>query len=432
MMTIWKKFTFFALGISMVLGTGLAVALTKTTQNVKAANSLYTSCDFTLKTANNNLYNNTWAYGTDWSVYGAGNNAGAWTYAKFGGKSATLATANPTYVNNVNALGSAINQISISLLVGTLGTGMGINSWGVRVYSDAALTTKIDESSLTSLTKPTASIVYNFAPSTAYQTANSTTEWPTASYFKVFFDCTNTSTSNGIIWVDKINFYKNAPFVAVDSVSITDPGTSALTVGTPITLTANVSPSDATDKTVTWTSSPTDVVRVLSNGQVIPCNNGSTTITATSVSDNTKSASLTFMVSGQDLSTSTKTITTTSLGLAATYVNGYFGSGTTFSLRGVMAKTVGGELQFGNNAGAGQGLLYNVSSYGAKIYSIVTNAGADGASAASALYVGSTANPATTLVTPTVAGTVATYNVATLGDYYFFSFAITATSVTNY
>lgn len=431
-MKFFKKISFMLVSAAMALTTGVLLSLAPGFET-RAADTLYTTCDFTLKSSSHSAYGDTWDYGTAWSVFGGANNNGGWAYVKFGGKSTTLATANPVYVNNKSAMGSTISKVTVSLLVGTLPTNSGVTQWGVKVYSDAAMTTQIDQSTLSSLTKPTVAVSYSFTPSEGYMEAHETTEWATGSYFKVFFDCTNTSSSNGIVWVDKIMFYKDVPFVAVSSVSIDEPASSELTVGTKVTLTSTVLPADATDKTVTWSSSPTDVVRVLSNGEVVPCNNGTTRITATSVSDDTKSGYYDFTVVGQDVSSASKTITTTSLGLLQTYVNGYFSSSSSvYSLRGVMAKAVDGELQFGNQAAAGQGLLYNVSKYASNITSIVITTGASGATAASTLYVGSDVNPSTTSVTPSVNGTVATYDVSAVGNYKYFAFGMTATSGTNY
>ena len=430
-MKFFRKISFMLVSAAMVLATGVMLSLSPGSET-KAADTLYSTCDFTLKTTGNGAYNTSWTYGTDWNVYGGANNNKTWAYVKFGGKSATLATANPTYVNNISAMGSAISKVTVSLVVGTLPTGSAVTQWGVKVYSDASMTTQIDGSYLSTLTKPTEAISYSFTPSEGYMEAHDTTEWATGSYFKVFFDCTNTSSTNGIIWVDKVLFYKDVPFVAVSSVSVDELASSELTVGTKVTASATVLPADATDKTVTWSSSPTDVVRVLSNGEVVPCNNGTTRITATSVSDDTKSGYRDFTVVGQDLSTAAKTITTTSLGLLQTYVNGYFGSSTVYSLRGVMAKAVDAELQFGNNPAAGQGLLYNVSSYVSNISSIVVNIGASGATVDTALYVGTAVNPMSTTVTPSVNGTVVTYDVAAAGDYDYFSFAIIGSTGANY
>lgn len=420
-----------ASAMAIAIGGAAIVATKNEVKTVNATSTLYTTCDFTTKVGSHSAYGDAWTYGTDWNVFGGANNAATWAYLKFGGKSATLATANPTYVNNISAMGSAISKVTLSVASGSLAKlGMVVNSFGVSVYSDSAMTALID-TSLSASSISASAALFDFAPSTDYQNAHSTIEWPTGSFFKVFFDCTNSTTTNGIVCVDKVQFYKEAAFVAVSSVSIDDPGSSGLTVGTPVNLNATVLPANASDKTVTWSSTGTDIVRVLSDGKVIPCNNGSTTITATSVSDGTKQGSREFTVTGQDLSTSAKTITATGLGLGTSYVNGYFGSGTVFSLRGVMSKSGTSELQFGNNL-IGQGLMYNVSGYGSKIDSIVITTGASGATVASALYVGTVANPSSNLVTPAVNGAVATYDVSSLGDFGFFSFAITGTVGTNY
>ncbi len=68
--------------------------------------------------------------------------------------------------------------------------------------------------------------------------------------------------------------------VAVESVNLNKTATS-LTVGNNETLTATVKPDDATDKTVTWTSSDTSVASVDENGNVTAVAVGSATITAT-------------------------------------------------------------------------------------------------------------------------------------------------------
>ncbi|MFA5283868.1 MAG: Ig-like domain-containing protein, partial [Bacilli bacterium] len=362
-MKILKKIGFLVATGAMAVGVGVSFLAHGEIQT-SAASTLYSTCDFTTKATAHTGYSDSWAYATDWNVFGGQNNNGGWAYIRLGGKSATLATANPVYVNNVAAMGEAINKVSVSLMVGTLSAGtMSVTNYGVKVYSDAALTTQIDDSSLTNLVKPTVAVTYDFAPSTAYQTANSTTVWPSGSYFKVYFTCTNTSTTNGIVYLDKISFYKDAPLVAVTSVTVEDPESTEMTVGTTLTLTTTVLPADATDKTVTWSSSNEVVAAIDSAGKIMPLANGTVRMTATSVADNTKSDYIDLTVSGQDVSTTAKTITTTSLGLVTSYTNGYYGTGTVYSLRGVMAKAVGGELQFGNNATAGQGLFYNVSEY---------------------------------------------------------------------
>lgn len=69
------------------------------------------------------------------------------------------------------------------------------------------------------------------------------------------------------------------PVIQVTSVSV-NPVSAILDIGETAILTAIVSPSDATDKTVTWTSSNPSVVTV-SNGTITTVGEGSATITAT-------------------------------------------------------------------------------------------------------------------------------------------------------
>lgn len=79
---------------------------------------------------------------------------------------------------------------------------------------------------------------------------------------------------------------KEDPVVAVTGVSLSQTSVS-LDVGGSISLTATVSPSDATDKTVTWTSSNAGVASV-SGGVVTALAEGSATITATAGSKSAK------------------------------------------------------------------------------------------------------------------------------------------------
>ena len=69
------------------------------------------------------------------------------------------------------------------------------------------------------------------------------------------------------------------PVVEVSSVSVS-PTSANLEVGGTVSLTATVSPSNATDKTVTWSSSNANVATV-SGGIVKAVGEGTATITAT-------------------------------------------------------------------------------------------------------------------------------------------------------
>ncbi|MCX7746277.1 MAG: Ig-like domain-containing protein, partial [Clostridia bacterium] len=89
------------------------------------------------------------------------------------------------------------------------------------------------------------------------------------------------------------------PTVPVSSVSVS-PGTATLEVGDlaaqdkkAIQLTAAVSPGDATNKSITWTSSNDTVAKVDTNGLVTAVGAGTATITATSSNGKTASSAIT-------------------------------------------------------------------------------------------------------------------------------------------
>ena len=86
--------------------------------------------------------------------------------------------------------------------------------------------------------------------------------------------------------------------VNVTGVSITNkPASNTLLPNQSWNLSATVSPTNATNKTVTWTSSNTSVATVnATSGQICTYNTGTTTITATSAADSTKKDSFTLTV----------------------------------------------------------------------------------------------------------------------------------------
>ena len=177
---------FFALFAMLALGVGNAWA--------------DVTCDFTTKSAKNSGYTAEWNYG-DFTVFGGANNNGSWGYVKMGGKKDNLATANPVYISSPEVT-SPVSKVQVSIIAGSLPkTGMSVNSWGVYVYADAEMTNQIDYVAGGTIAKTAA--VFEFVPTTG-------TTWSANNYYKVSFDLTNTSTTNGIIWLDKITLIEAA------------------------------------------------------------------------------------------------------------------------------------------------------------------------------------------------------------------------------
>ena len=78
-------------------------------------------------------------------------------------------------------------------------------------------------------------------------------------------------------------------YIPVESVSVNNPNPAPVNSGTGIQLSASISPNNATDKGLEWTSSNPDVASVDGNGYVTTKTAGTVTITATSSSSSIKS-----------------------------------------------------------------------------------------------------------------------------------------------
>ncbi len=202
-----KQFTFSAQvannlltllqGYSKTIRLLLVMFLTLTvTTNAWAAD---VTCDFTTQSAGSSQYTASWNYG-DFTVFGGANNNKGWAYVKMGGKNTNLATANPVYISSPK-MTSAISKVQVSIIAGSLAqTDMSVNSWGVYVYSDANMTNQVDYVAGGTITKNAA--VFEFTPTSG-------TTWSANNYYKVSFNLRNTSTTNGIIWLDKITFVES-------------------------------------------------------------------------------------------------------------------------------------------------------------------------------------------------------------------------------
>ena len=189
------------LGLSLAVGVGVAVGGVKKAEKVSAVDVEVTadSFDATGKLYGTSNYNVSTVYG-DWTVVNGANNNKSWAYFKMGGKSATLSDYNPCYIYRTAASTEIYNKIKVHIPAGSLSkSGMGVTSWGLFVYSDSAMQTQVDSVSGGTITANEGT--FTFEPS-----AGKT--WAKGYYYKVSWTLTNTTTTNGIVCVDKITCYK--------------------------------------------------------------------------------------------------------------------------------------------------------------------------------------------------------------------------------
>ncbi len=167
--------------------------------------------------------------------------------------------------------------------------------YGGREYYDFKITVK--DVPVTSITLPATETLEvgkskTLTPTIYPSNASSTLTWSSSSYAtinvdqngKILAQKTGTSvitvtTANGKSASRTVTAYR--PETAVTSVSVS-PATLTLEVGSEYTLSSTVYPSDATTKTLTWSSSDKSVATVSSSGKVKAISAGTATIYATS------------------------------------------------------------------------------------------------------------------------------------------------------
>ena len=96
-------------------------------------------------------------------------------------------------------------------------------------------------------------------------------------------------------WIEGVSVEYLDALVSPTSIAVTAEATE-LMVGENLTLTATVTPENATDKTVVWTSSDDSIATVSNTGKVTAKSVGDVTITATSTFDDTVSGSIALIV----------------------------------------------------------------------------------------------------------------------------------------
>ena len=169
-----------------------------------AAVAAIMTLDMTTKSVGVSAYDTSTVYG-DWTIVNGANNNKGWAFFKMGGKSATLSGNNPCYIYSTVASTAAAGSVEVHLPSGSLSkSGMSVTSWDVEVYnnSDMADEHKIDTAKGGG-TITNSEGTFTFTPSDGFGSAS----WPMGSYFKVTWTLANTTTTNGIVCVDKVSVY---------------------------------------------------------------------------------------------------------------------------------------------------------------------------------------------------------------------------------
>ena len=113
-------------------------------------------------------------------------------------------------------------------------------------------------------------------------------------------DCTGNAITSSTTFTQSTTVYAKwtQATIAVESISL-DKSTASIAVGKTVVLTATVSPSNASNKTITWSTNNSSVATV-SNGTVTGKSSGTTTITATSNNGKSASCSVTVQATGSN------------------------------------------------------------------------------------------------------------------------------------
>ena len=171
-------------------------------------------CDFTTTKTKHTGYTDAWTYDDAWNVFGGQNNGGSWNYVKMGAKSANLANANPVYIANKNAFSTEVKGVKVYYANGsfTKGAQMGVNEWGVKVYSDAAYTNLL-------YTIPSTETISGSEETLTVYPAEGQT-WSAGTYIQVYWDLMNTSSTNGVLNIDKVAYLTQAGGTTTDIESV--------------------------------------------------------------------------------------------------------------------------------------------------------------------------------------------------------------------
>ena len=237
----------------------LLCALIVGSGSVWAVEEVYKTCSFSSTTMQSSVssYSNSWeniVNGFTWTINNFNNNNKGWNYIKCGSRNAAYTGS----ITTKTAIDEAITKVVVT--IDAIGA-TNVNSFKLYTSSNGSTWTDVGD-----YTKATGSQAVTLSSPTANL------------YYKVEIDCKK--SSNGLVQISKVEYYHNAT-VVVTGITLNKSELS-LAIDETETLTATVTPDNATDKTVTWSSSSTAIADVDATGKVTAkAVGGPVTITAT-------------------------------------------------------------------------------------------------------------------------------------------------------
>lgn len=271
-MKVLKRLCTFLLGTSLIAG-GLVALNSKKAEQIGASDAVGACCDLSAKIASVTGYSKEHTYG-DYKVYGGQNNNGGWAYFKFGGKKSKAsdpAKVTEAYVKSTVACSYDIKRIDVVLLAGAGSTSTVTITMDADVASSADFSEKITTTS-TSVNQ-TAAATLSIEP-------DSGTSWGANKYYCVNFHISNNTTTNGVLFIEKINFIYESSTPRGD-ISVDELSNPVLTVGSSTNLSYTWTPasgSGATISSYSYTSNDSDVLSV-SGDQITAVAPGVATVT---------------------------------------------------------------------------------------------------------------------------------------------------------
>jgi len=174
------------------------------------------TCDFTAKATKHSYYNDVWIYNGIWDIRGGANNNGGWEYAKMGGRKDYMADYSNVYVANKAAFSFEVKHIEVSFANGSLSkNGMSVTEWGVKVYSDDTF----EDSKLLYTVKGKNEDIKKGEATVAQLVPEAGKPWLAGYGYRVYWDVANTTTTNGVVCVEKICFSNQGPATGIEEIT---------------------------------------------------------------------------------------------------------------------------------------------------------------------------------------------------------------------